>query len=133
MNQKEAIKRFRELSKENRDLTRTSERNRREARRVTEEYFGVALGDSVVYVGPDPSRYTSGIVIEVRGGDVNGDWKHVGSVLVQPWNRNGFGDKLTRSAEARRMFTKKGLLRVVQKAEVVGPIRNIPRTPKRGF
>lgn len=130
MTKREATRRLRELTKSDAAAQAVREANNREAREVTEEFFGIRGGDEVEVVDKS-RRYCKGIVISVSGGHVMRGYQHFGTVTVQPYNQNGYGKKLTRSHEARRQFSIKGILKVTRTAEQVGPIGNIPRTGSR--
>lgn len=127
MTKKEATRRLRELTKSDEDLRSRMAANNEETREITRQYFGVQAGDEVEVVDED-FRYTKGIVLSVSGGFLQPGYRHYGTILVQPWNKNGKGNKLTRSHAARRQFCAKGILKVTRKAADVGPIAKLPRT-----
>jgi hypothetical protein len=127
MTTREATRQLRASWKTLQEASKIRDAQFEENKRITSEYFGVAVGDEVE-VCDTAFRYTKGVVISITGGLVDKRWKSMGTILVQPWNRNGKGNLLTRSHESRRQFYKKGILKVTRKAADVGPIAKLPRT-----
>lgn len=128
MNSKEATRRIRQLQKESDSVDLLRKSIAGDLRTVTEEYFGLKVGDEAVYIGPDPSRFTAGVVVEVRSGYRYGKTVYMGTIVIQPWNKNGHGSLLTRDSNLRRYFTKKGLLRHVRRHS---DLKKIKRTPRK--
>lgn len=85
---------------------------------LVKDLIKIRPGDEVVYIGPDPARFISGIVREVaiwRKADRHG---RLATITVQPWARKG-SRVLTRTNEVRRHFTDPALLRIVYPAAKV--------------